>query len=446
MPLDDLLARAAKGDSNAQNSLGDVYSARPNSTGADNLAASWYRKAAEQGHVEAQFNLGMMFRKHRVIPDCPTPDWFESQSVEAQKWFALAANQGHANAQYQLGLMYSEWAVPFGEEMSALEQYRKREELTIGWIRNAAEQGSSEALSWLKRETQHGSAEAGFVLSSLYAFGKGVDCDESMALELLIAAATKGHIEAEYLLAEFYETGTCCEPNESQSIYWYSRAAEHGRVQALEKLRVAADKGIAGAQIALGAMYIKGNGLVQDDEEGFKWYCKAAETGVPEVQYGVAHMCLLGQGTPKSLDRAIEWYRKAAEQGHSDARRMLQALEFCPPPETCSRCGESDFNTPELSPNIRSAKWICKHCGKQETVLSGKNTIGQKQRLPIPKNIQREVWQRDQGKCVECGTNENLEFDHIIPIARGGADSVRNLQLLCMICNRRKSDKAPGAS
>ncbi len=53
--------------------------------------------------------------------------------------------------------------------------------------------------------------------------------------------------------------------------------------------------------------------------------------------------------------------------------------------------------------------------------------------------VRREVWRRDQGRCVSCGSMEKLEFDHIIPVARGGSNTVRNIQLLCERCNRRKS-------
>jgi hypothetical protein len=59
-------------------------------------------------------------------------------------------------------------------------------------------------------------------------------------------------------------------------------------------------------------------------------------------------------------------------------------------------------------------------------------------RQPIPQQVKVAVWQRDRGRCVECDSQQNLEYDHIIPLAMGGSNSERNLQLLCEICNRRK--------
>lgn len=59
----------------------------------------------------------------------------------------------------------------------------------------------------------------------------------------------------------------------------------------------------------------------------------------------------------------------------------------------------------------------------------------------IPQDVRNAVWQRDQGKCVQCGATSYLEYDHIIPFSRGGANTVNNVQLLCRRCNLEKRDR-----
>jgi len=60
----------------------------------------------------------------------------------------------------------------------------------------------------------------------------------------------------------------------------------------------------------------------------------------------------------------------------------------------------------------------------------------------IPSQVKREVWKRDQGKCVLCGDSKNLHFDHDLPFSRGGTSlSANNVRLLCMTHNLQKSDK-----
>ena len=64
-----------------------------------------------------------------------------------------------------------------------------------------------------------------------------------------------------------------------------------------------------------------------------------------------------------------------------------------------------------------------------------------KDRHHIPSSVKDKVWNRDGGKCVKCGSQKNLEFDHIIPISKGGSNTARNIQLLCEKCNRSKGSK-----
>lgn len=60
----------------------------------------------------------------------------------------------------------------------------------------------------------------------------------------------------------------------------------------------------------------------------------------------------------------------------------------------------------------------------------------------IPTDVKLQVWERDGGKCVECGATDELHFDHDIPFSKGGSSvSVENVKLLCARHNLKKSDK-----
>lgn len=65
-----------------------------------------------------------------------------------------------------------------------------------------------------------------------------------------------------------------------------------------------------------------------------------------------------------------------------------------------------------------------------------------KPRRIIPTWVKLEVWKRDGGKCIKCGSDQDLHFDHIIPWSKGGSSSTPdNIQLLCGKHNLQKHDK-----
>lgn len=60
----------------------------------------------------------------------------------------------------------------------------------------------------------------------------------------------------------------------------------------------------------------------------------------------------------------------------------------------------------------------------------------------IPSDVKLAVWKRDQGRCVKCGSTDNLHFDHILPYSLGGTSLLAdNIQLLCARHNLSKGNK-----
>lgn len=70
---------------------------------------------------------------------------------------------------------------------------------------------------------------------------------------------------------------------------------------------------------------------------------------------------------------------------------------------------------------------------ERQPVKQGRSYISQQTKF--------EVFRRSGGRCVKCYSRDNLEIDHIRPIAKGGSNHISNLQVLCRRCNRRKGHR-----
>ncbi len=128
-----------------------------NSRGDYATALREWRLLSEQGDALAQYNLGVLYRKGRGVPQ---------DDVQARQWYAKAAAQGHAKAQFSLGTLYFNGkGVP--------KDYQQ----ALRWFRLAADQG--EALAQTK-------------IAIMYDEGQGVPQNIVQAYKWYSLAATNG--------------------------------------------------------------------------------------------------------------------------------------------------------------------------------------------------------------------------------------------------------------
>ena len=78
--------------------------------------------------------------------------------------------------------------------------------------------------------------------------------------------------------------------------------------------------------------------------------------------------------------------------------------------------------------------------GRLRKIRAREEEVVEARRERIPDEVKAFAWERDDERCVNCGAEDDLQFDHVIPVAKGGGSSIDNIQILCGDCNRQKSD------
>jgi uncharacterized protein len=224
---------AVAGEPSCQFGIGALYEGGLAVAKDDQVAATWFRRAAEQGYAKAQFNLGVMHVEGQGVP---RDQW------QAVFWFRKAADQDHAKAQFNLGLAYES-----GFGVSADEQ---------------------QAVSWYRKSAEHGYAEAEANLGIMYEHGRGVPKDEPEAASWYIKAAEQGLARAQFNLGVMYFEGKGVTKDDRQAAFWFRRAAEQGH---------------GSAQFNLGALYASGRGVPTDDQQAYFWLLLAAVPGDEDV-------------------------------------------------------------------------------------------------------------------------------------------------------------------
>jgi HNH endonuclease len=74
-------------------------------------------------------------------------------------------------------------------------------------------------------------------------------------------------------------------------------------------------------------------------------------------------------------------------------------------------------------------------------LMAASRSPARRKREHIPREIKLAVWERDGGRCTQCDSAFDPQYDHVIPFSMGGSSTVENLQLLCARCNQSKGGR-----
>jgi TPR repeat protein len=301
--VENIRAKAEKGDANAQCELGGIYEFGLRGVTQDSVVAiKYFRKAAEQNFASAQFELGTCYANG----NCVVKD-----EVEAVKWFRKAAEQNFEMAQYNLGGCYFRGQGVAKDHLEA-----------VNWYRKAADQGD---------------AKAQYNLGVQYEAGDGVQQDYAEAVKWYRKAAEQGLATAQSNLGALYSDGNGTSQDYVEAIKWYQKAAEGGDPM---------------GQFNLGAMYAAGHGVIKDDSMAVKWWRRSAEQGEAVAQYNLGAHYANGNGIPKNYIQAYKWISLASAQGYEVAKKWLPKVEIQMAPE---QVAEAQRVASEFAPRKEAA-------------------------------------------------------------------------------------------
>jgi TPR repeat protein len=274
---------AARGDARAQYALGLMYEHGEGIAADPQRAFDWYSHSAEQGYPKAQYQLGVMYMTGRgvVRDDRQARQWFaraaEAGDKDAVNRYRQFAEDGDVEAQYNLAVMYlrgsgvasdpvaaARWmqrAAARGH-LGAMFAYGRLYELGRGLTRSY-----TEAANWYDRAAAQGDGRAAFNLAGLYRLGLGVPRDLARAEHYYAQALSRGYTPAGLTLAMLYEAGLDGWPRDrTRAADWYRQVAERGD---------------SNAQINLGYLYAEGEGVEQDLETAYAWFYTADQLAHP---------------------------------------------------------------------------------------------------------------------------------------------------------------------
>jgi len=143
----------------------------------------------------------------------------------------------------------------------------------------------------------------------------------------LVKKAETGDAIAQLRLGDLYERGDGVNQNLTEAAKWYGKSAEQGNAK---------------AKFFLGRMYYRGKGVEKDSEKAKNLWEKGAEQGDMWCQYflgmlfqdkagvvtfvGTNQMYLPSPNSSQNLNQAEKWYSKSAAQGFQPAIDALETI------------------------------------------------------------------------------------------------------------------------
>jgi TPR repeat protein len=281
----------------------------------DNKSEMWLRRAAEQGHAKAQYELS------RTVG---------VNGEEEVKWLKKAATNGNALAQYLLSNRYKngyllesdmEKSIEWLKE-SAYNNMNISQRSLAKFYENQSKYGI--ALVWYENAAKQGNEEAQMHLGRVYK-----DVDEVKNLQKstfwYIEAATQGDLRAIVMVVRAFSYGVGVKKNYDMTNFWYNELINHPNYpnsQYAEEFSIGPRAAVMGVE--MGNIENKNiKNLKNNEKKVIQLHEKATKKNDAKSKYKLAVHYTHGKGVEKDLKKALQLIRESAEQGYVKAQERL---------------------------------------------------------------------------------------------------------------------------
>ena len=262
------------------------------------MAVHFYTNPAEQGNADAQYRLG------RCIESGVRDEWWEEDNLKDQEiqsfeesmdnrgdkgtpfyWYKLAAEQDHVEAQYQIGKRGLGLKLKGKKSAPKLDEKEKHR-----WLETAAKQGHREAQWDLGCAYLPGEGK----------LAEGLEKSTAKAFQFFKVAAGQGNVEAQYFVGEAYATGTVVKIDKEKAVKWFIKAARNKNRRYFEGCEIAGELSYhyhlideylgeewyprVHAHFRLGEAFLKGDGITKDETKAKAYFELAAEHHIEKAK------------------------------------------------------------------------------------------------------------------------------------------------------------------
>ena|GEM_PF-979707 len=241
------------------------------------VAIKWKELIDQRGLSQAQYWLGMSYLHGDGLP---------LDATNAYLWLSKAASNNLVEAQYQVGVLTA-------AGLGIAKNYEK-------------------AVEWYQLASSNGNADAQFALGISYGRGKGISKDLAKSFKWIYAAATNGLTNAMTPLAYYYWNGMGVQRDLTNAYIWYKKSANLGNPQ---------------AQVALALSYYMYSNEGGAKEQAVELVRSAANHWYPQAQYFFSLFCVKGDGVVKDTVEAYKWASLASDNGYEYARGLRDAIQ-----------------------------------------------------------------------------------------------------------------------